>query len=30
MAEIDRVRLPEFALYKSKYEGNEYQALPQA
>ena len=26
----DRVRLPEFALYKSKYEGNEYQALPQA
>ena len=20
----DRVRLPEFALYKSKYEGNEY------
>lgn len=24
----DRVRLPEFALYKSKYEGNEYKVQP--
>jgi len=24
----DRVRLPEFALYKSKYEGNEYTTAP--